>query len=323
MNTLNNSERHPQRSLQDDRFDLVIQKIYEKIAPLADKVELATPGHKFGRCIIARMMTPPSDGFELATSEGLNPQDTKLVATALAIHDIGRIICQAEKPGDKAYQHEHGRVGAQFLQQNNLLASLPEDEAFTILAAVEFHSAKTVELPKDSLAFKICALVRDLDRFALLSNNESFMSPSGVLTQLSMWMLDDREKQSLSDLSDQERAELLLMISSFMSGATVDAGSGIGTLEKAIISKLSRAIPDSLQEKVSKGELPTKEDSIYGYPSYMLSHLAQLNDITTKSVLNKIVSEGLLEQRIAYLKVVSPEITPIIDFLLKRLPTDR
>jgi hypothetical protein len=145
------------------------------------------------------------------------------------------------------------------------------------------------------------------------------MSSSGVLTQLSMWMLDDREKQSLSDLSDQERADLLLMISSFMSGATVDAGSGIGALEKAIISKLSRAIPDSLREKVSKGELPTKEDSIYGYPSYMLSHLAQLNDVTTRSVLEKITSEGVLEKRIAYLKIVSPEITAIVDFLLQKL----
>lgn len=316
-NPVNQRNQQPQRR-EVDRFELVVERTHEKMKALAETVESISPHHPFGHRVFAHMVALHCEAPQLVNSENISHEHAKLVTTTLAIHDIGRLVCQIQKPGDREFQHQHGEIGAQYLRENSLLRGLSEEEVDVVLKAVEFHGVKTVNLPEDSLAFQICSLVRDLDRFTLLDSNENFMSPRGILHQVSMWMLGETDKKALESLSSDERHELNTKIQQLINEG-INPSVTPDALTASVFKHMTRKIPEDQIAKVLRGELLTKEDSIYGYPSYMLSHLAQLNDIKSLPVLRKIAQTAVLETRFKYLENVAPDLRDTLAILRAKL----
>lgn len=303
-------------------YSAVLQEVYDSVEPYIQSVEAQSPGHSFGRRVLGHMVSLRQESAELAKAEGLSPHEGKLLGLALAIHDIGRIICQAERPDDRAFQHQHGAVGAEFLRTKGLLSALAEADAKVLLDVVEQHSTKDVTLTPGSLSHRICYVARDLDKAEILSKAEDYLSPKGALKQLSMWMLTEKAKTELENLSDEQRIEISQYLNGMLTGTTAPGAAQLDTaLKEEIYGHLVRPIPPEYLEKVSRGELLSKEEMISGYPAYALAQIAMANDVKSPAVKQKILDEGLLSERIAYLGSVAPNAGPAVSEVTARLKT--
>jgi hypothetical protein len=323
---LSGQEQSQDKLLQERAklFGLVVAGVREALQPLVDQVEERSPGHNFGQRVMNHMEGLQAEAESLGREEFLRPEEVQLLGLCLGIHDIGRVVCEAERPGDRAYQHAHGAVGAEFLRSQGLLRKLSPDDKQVILDAVEQHSVKDVTLPEGTLSHTVCYLLRDLDKAELLGRNEAFLSPEGALKQINMWMLSDGARESLGNADDAEVEALHELIRPILLGERVpESLDGLSELAREVVEHLVRDIPNDFSEKVRGGALLSKEEMISGYPAYMLAQVANANDIYTRGVRGRIQRQDLLGPRVRYLQLVTPEVAPAVDATLNRLSEDR
>ena len=294
-------------------FERTISEAHERLNPYVELVESRTPDHNFGRRVVAHMLELHSEALELGQDEGLSVGEIQMLAMGLALHDVGRVLCEAERPGDRSYQHGHGGIGAKFLDSEGLLDNLAPEDKQVLLDIVTQHSTKDVTLTPGTTAYKICYILRDLDKEALLSNNKEFLSPAGAVRQMSMWMLSDPANEALEKLEPEQRAELYDYIQPILAGQQVpeDVASQ-DPLTQEIVAHLTREIPTDYQEKVAAGKLLTKEEMISGYPAYMIAHVAMCSDIQSQSVKNKIHKEDTLAARVEFLELTANYASDIV-----------
>lgn len=88
-----------------------------------------------------------------------------LCETAALFHDIGRFPQYARyrtfKDSDSL---NHGRFGAEVLEEKRILKNLPRDEQDLILTVVRFHNAFALPHIADPRALEILRIVRDADK---------------------------------------------------------------------------------------------------------------------------------------------------------------
>lgn len=301
-------------------FESVIGDLTQALELHVSFIEERSPGHRFGRRVVAHMVELGKQAKDLGCAEGLTPDQVQLLELGLSIHDIGRVLCEYERPGDKEFQHQHGEIGARYLRDHHFLSALDQVDASIILDMVEQHSTKEVSLDADSLSYQLCYVLRDLDKVALIENHDGFLSPSGALNQISMWMLSEPSKADLRSLLDEDRVQLFKFIAPILEGKHIpESPASESTLAQEILGHLTRPVPDELIRKVADGQLLSKPEMISGYPAYMLAQIALVNDLKSAGVKSKVNSEGLLKARAAYINFVGPNMAPAIEKVFARL----
>jgi hypothetical protein len=101
----------------------------------------------------------------IAREEGLSREKARVAAAAALLHDVGRFP-QLARYGTfrDASSVNHGLLGARVIEEEGLLAGLPEAERDVILAVVRYHNAFRVPdlgRPEAELCLR---LIRDADK---------------------------------------------------------------------------------------------------------------------------------------------------------------
>jgi len=91
---------------------------------------------------------------------------TKLLAGAAALfHDVGRFSQYAQyRTFRDAISINHGKLGADILRSERVLAGLPENEQEIIINAVRFHNAFAIPALQSEEQTLVLKLVRDADK---------------------------------------------------------------------------------------------------------------------------------------------------------------
>ncbi len=306
---MNHQQDHRHTGLKQlsELYDSITTRIHEELAPLVELIEARSPGHRFGRRVVLHMEELPKQISEIDPRDFLSPDQILLLKFCLGIHDIGRIICEADRPSDRSHQHHHGIIGAEFLRSHNLLEDLPQEQKQISLDVVEQHSLKEVTLPRGSLAFNICFLLRDLDKLDILSRYEEFLSPAGALKQMSLWMAPDSITSQLALLDEAETAELYRFIEPILSGDHLPMLCDAPHIQRELFSLLTLPISQEILTKVEKGSLLSREEMLTGYPAYMLGQCALANELQTYTAKAHVRENELLLYRANFLALVQPQ----------------
>lgn len=299
--------------LCDRDIGKTLSRIDEALFPMVASIENRDAGNTFGKRVDDHMKELAEEGPSLAASMGLSLREGKLLTVLLRSHDVGRIVCEHEKPGDKIFQYSHGSIGRDFLEANGLLGDLSESDRVTLLLAVEQHSAKVMDLPPDSLEEKLCRILRDMDKASILESPR-FTSPVGVIQQYLQWMSSEGEKEVWNAIKDREIAsDILDWIDEFFVSErpthyedltfwkTLDAGEK-GFLRE-ISSKLTGEIlPDHFDRCLNRESL-TYDEMLRNYPTYMLGQLVLIFDISSSPIVSKLRGSQSVQARLHYLRL--------------------
>ena len=101
----------------------------------------------------------------IAQTENLNENELLLAETAALFHDVGRFPQYAKyRTFLDSISVNHGRLGAEVLEERNVLARIPVDEQDLIITTVKFHNAFEIPSFKDELKILFLRLIRDADK---------------------------------------------------------------------------------------------------------------------------------------------------------------
>jgi len=101
----------------------------------------------------------------ISQTEHLNENELLLAETAALFHDVGRFPQYAKyRTFLDSISVNHGRLGAEVLEEKNVLARMPVDEQDLIITAVKFHNAFEIPSFKDGQKILFLRLIRDADK---------------------------------------------------------------------------------------------------------------------------------------------------------------
>lgn len=101
----------------------------------------------------------------IAKEEHLSDNDLMIAGTASLFHDIGRFLQYSRyKTFRDSISVNHGRLGAEILDKENILRHLPPLERQLIMNAVRFHNAFKVPSFEDQQNVFFLQLIRDADK---------------------------------------------------------------------------------------------------------------------------------------------------------------
>jgi hypothetical protein len=102
---------------------------------------------------------------EIAAGESLSNNQIRIAETIALFHDVGRFPQYAQyKTFRDAISVSHGRLGAQTLTQEKILADLPYNEREIITRAVIFHGAFAIPAVMNGDTVFFLKLIRDADK---------------------------------------------------------------------------------------------------------------------------------------------------------------
>ncbi len=102
---------------------------------------------------------------EIATDERLSRNKVMLSEAIALFHDIGRFPqYEKYKTFNDRISVNHGRLGAEVLQQEGVLQNLPEDEQGVITITVRLHNALKPAKLKNTEKIFFLKLIRDADK---------------------------------------------------------------------------------------------------------------------------------------------------------------
>lgn len=101
----------------------------------------------------------------IAKEEHLSDNDLLLAETAALFHDLGRFLQYSRyKTFRDGISVNHGRLGAEVLDKENILKNLPLHEQQLIINTVRFHNAFEVPSLEDQQNVFFLQLIRDADK---------------------------------------------------------------------------------------------------------------------------------------------------------------
>jgi putative nucleotidyltransferase with HDIG domain len=101
----------------------------------------------------------------IAQDLGLGGTDLLLAEAIGLFHDLGRFPQYAQyKTFRDSISVNHGKLGAEVLEQEGVIEGLPEDEQKVLLEAVRFHNAFSLPSLSDSRSMLFLKLIRDADK---------------------------------------------------------------------------------------------------------------------------------------------------------------
>jgi putative nucleotidyltransferase with HDIG domain len=149
----------------------------------------------------------------IAKEEHLGDNDLMIAETAALFHDIGRFLQYSRyKTFRDSISVNHGRLGAEVLDKENILRYLPLHERQLIINTVRFHNAFEVPPLEDQKNVLFLKLIRDADKldiwrvFAEYYQSPEYEQASAV--GLGLPDLPDYSKTVLSCLYEKKLATL-------------------------------------------------------------------------------------------------------------------
>jgi HD domain len=288
------------------------QRVNTLAENFANQVEAKFPGHNFGLGKLNHCRAMRDEAPKFSKAIGLSNSETALLEFICLCHDIGRHE-EVIKGLLKNRELRHGYDSVRLLEENDILQGLALAEQTVIKDAIRWHSQKDVELDKASLGYKLCYVLRDLDKLEIFSNTAQLLGAAGLTTQLEMHYYSIDEKNSLEIAKEAEfKSSLALVVPYLLDQKALPLESNF---DSAIARKValhagnfinSPVIEDGAIEKfLGRQSLPLS--LIYrSYPTYMLFTIAMSFDLHYPSNLKLVVQDKLLE--------------PTWEFLKKRIP---
>ena len=150
---------------------------------------------------------------EIAKEEHLSDNDLRLAETAALFHDLGRFLQYSRyKTFRDSISVNHGRLGAEILDKENILRPLPLHEQQVIINTVRFHNAFKVPSFEDQQNVLFLKLIRDADKLDIWRVfAEYYQSPEdeqAYAVGLGLPDLPDYSKAVLSCLYEKKLATL-------------------------------------------------------------------------------------------------------------------
>lgn len=101
----------------------------------------------------------------IAKEEHLTDNDILIAETAALFHDVGRFLQYSRhKTFRDSISENHGRLGAEVLEKENILRHLPLHERQLIINTVRFHNAFVIPSHADQQNILFLRLIRDADK---------------------------------------------------------------------------------------------------------------------------------------------------------------
>ena len=101
----------------------------------------------------------------IATEQRLSKNEIMLAETVALFHDIGRFSqYEKYKTFRDSISVNHGKLGAEILEQEKLLENLSEDEQEIVINSVKFHNAFGIPALKNQKTILFLRLIRDADK---------------------------------------------------------------------------------------------------------------------------------------------------------------
>ncbi|TAN40513.1 MAG: HD domain-containing protein [Nitrospirae bacterium] len=186
-------------------------------------------------------------------------ENSRLVAEAAALfHDVGRFPQYAEyKTFRDSISVNHGKLGAEVLVRERVLAGLPEHEQAVILQAVQFHNAFEIPGLKDGDALMVLKMVRDADKLDIWRIYLGFYEgdPADIASEAGLGLPDlpgysdpvlesifNRQTASLKDLRCLNDFTLMLLSWTYDLNFTSSAAL---LAEKGYVSRLISLLPQT------------------------------------------------------------------------------
>jgi hypothetical protein len=114
---------------------------------------------------------------QIAQEQHLSSNEIMLAETSALFHDVGRFPQYAKyNTFNDSISVNHGKFGADILQQEKVFQSLPDTEQELVIHTVKYHNAYTVPRMKnsnighdeDSMKITFLKLIRDADKLDIL-----------------------------------------------------------------------------------------------------------------------------------------------------------
>lgn len=101
----------------------------------------------------------------IAAEQRLSKNEIMLAETVALFHDIGRFSqYEKYKTFRDSISVNHGKLGAEILEQEKLLKNLSEDEQKLVINSVKFHNAFGIPVLKNQKTLLFLRLIRDADK---------------------------------------------------------------------------------------------------------------------------------------------------------------
>lgn len=334
--------------------------------PIAKFIQDTFPGCNFGLCKFNHMQDLANEFLDPAMApRHLNAREICLSAITARCHDLGRHLQELEyrgygdklkipifgvskldntldellvglrdyakeqPSGHKSFERLHGLAGRRFVEAFRILdvaATITDVEKAAILAAVEWHNQKHVDLPRQSLAWRLCYALRDHDKEEILTDVPGYLGTEGAVRQLGHFFLGycpelDKVQVDLlrgaSSESDIPTVQQALRAAAFGlgDGCALPAGEkwevipqyvfeflrGIRSIDRGLTSKpdLSRAVAVFEKHQTLETDRGTR---LVSYPYYMLATVAMLFDVENPQTVERVVGHQGFQLRLAYLE---------------------
>jgi len=149
----------------------------------------------------------------IAKEEHLSGNNLMIAETAALFHDLGRFLQYSRyKTFRDSISVNHGRLGAEILDKENILRHLPLHERQLIMNTVRFHNAFEIPLFEDQQNVLFLKLIRDADKLDIWRVfAEYYQSPEDEQASavgLGLPDLPDYSKTVLSCLYEKKLATL-------------------------------------------------------------------------------------------------------------------
>jgi putative nucleotidyltransferase with HDIG domain len=164
----------------------------------------------------------------IAREELLNDNDVLLAETAALFHDVGRFLQYSRhKTFRDSISLNHGRLGADILNENEVLSEIPADEQKLIVNTVRFHNVFEIPPLEDQRKLLFLRLIRDADKLDIWRVfAEYFASP-------------EEEQASAAGLGLPDSPEYSQAVLSCLYGRKLAPISGLKTINDFKLMQLS------------------------------------------------------------------------------------
>lgn len=296
--------------------------------PIIVALETLNPDDRFGKMKQEHMKKIASQTDRLAWESWIEDKNDKfLLHLVLRFHDIGRFVeglAQADNNSELLWKYkgtkiDHNQVGAELLESSWALETLTAEDKETVLGAIRNHGVWTVNLPEDSLAYKLCYILRDIDKQEALEDS-SYMNNKWALIQIEKRFLSSAWKETLIEKKDDhavieyihETISKLLRTTYQSSESFFKEGGGdeferendIQWLMDEIRNILSQSVDQETLNDFLSGKLCNQKGwkkEWWSYATYMLYTLAFFFDIKNTHLLQELIKDETVKKRLLFI----------------------
>ena len=294
---------------------------------LVERIEAVSPRHPFGRIKCENLRSLQRRIAPVARAANFSNRDVALFEFVCRVHDIGQHVAVLLGDSTLTSTVDHGRRGVELLDKlgvvqsadcgswslkdigivgllswstNTPLLSLAESRLARF--AIEYHSTDVVPRLADARAYRMCYILRDLDKEALLLGQESLLPEE-------IWCRYRSRVLAGAGLSPREERAGLAAVWAHLNNSSlnkiahcdpaVGTSAGVGTrVPRYMCATMTPASVVSFKgyHNISR------EDASKSFASELLYQLGQIFDIASDDLLRQVAESVYFWRRLQLLR---------------------